>query len=163
MSPNPAATDQMEWLGFVSFANQRQLQRAWLKVTRCSIPKACTSVAYNLPCVCDSLGIFHNCLIIILDFLYRSTNFSELAVVNQRNRRKRSMGSMGARCQVDENDVSINLKMYLMDRNSLKMRQSCDISIHSMLWNRQILPLAIMILPAFRMTRTGTLPIRMAN
>lgn len=56
MSPNPAATDQMEWLGFVSFANQRQLQRAWLNVTRCSIPKACTSVAYNLPCVCEFSG-----------------------------------------------------------------------------------------------------------
>lgn len=43
------------------------------------------------------------------------------------------------------------------------MRQSYDVSIHSMLWNRQVLPLAIMILPALRMTRTGTLPIRMAN
>lgn len=50
-----------------------------------------------------------------------------------------------------------------MDRNSLKMRQAWYVSIHTMPWNRQVLPLAIMILSAFRMTRTGTLPTRIAE
>lgn len=35
--------------------------------------------------------------------------------------------------------------------------------MHTMLWSQQLLPLAIMILPAFRMTRTGTLPTRIAE
>lgn len=50
-----------------------------------------------------------------------------------------------------------------MDRNSLTMRQACDVSIRTMPWNRHVLPLAIMILSAFRMARTGTLPTRVAE
>lgn len=50
-----------------------------------------------------------------------------------------------------------------MGLNSLEMRQFCDVSTHTMIWNRQVLPLAIMIFPASRMTRTGTLPKRIAE
>lgn len=50
-----------------------------------------------------------------------------------------------------------------MDRNSLTMRQAYDVSIRTMPWNRHVLPLAIMILSAFRMARTGTLPTRVAE